>query len=469
MVQIVEHRLLHQIGMHRRDAVDAVRSDERQLPHPHPAAGLLVDQRYRGPEIDIAGTSRIRQRQMRDIDAVDDLQMPRQQTFEQFDRPGLERFRQQRVVGVGQGGHGDLPRFVPAEVVKVAENAHQLGDGETGMGVVELHRGLCRQAAQLSVGCEMALDQILQRGRDEEIFLTQPQLAAGRALVIRIEKLADRFGARLLGAGAEIVAGVEHVELERVGRPRRPQPQGVDVLAAPAHDRRIVGDGLHGFRRMPDRAVAALGIDDMFDAAAEMHMVDHFRPLEFPGVAEAEPFVGIFLLPALRDDLPEQAEIVANAIADGGNGQRRHALHEARRKPAQAAIAERRIRLAFAQIGQIDAEIAEGGFEHRQQPHIVQRIGEQTADQELQAEIIDPLAAGVVAPLFRSQPVVHDAVAQRQRRRLVPVVAGGHAGVLADRKPQLGEHRALDLGQRQFVDGLVRAPENLPGEMDLAT
>ncbi len=63
----------------------------------------------------------------------------------------------------------------------------------------------------------MTLHQILQRGRDEEIFLTQPQLAARRTLVIRIEKLADRFGARLLGARAEIVAGVEHVELERVG------------------------------------------------------------------------------------------------------------------------------------------------------------------------------------------------------------------------------------------------------------
>ena len=106
-------------------------------------------------------------------------------------------------------------------------------------------------------------------------------------------------------------------------------------------------------------------------------------------------------------------------------------------------------------FGQVDAEIAERGLEHRQQPHIVQRVGEQAADQEFQAEVIDPLAAGVVALLFRGQPVVHDAVAQRQRRRLVPVVPGGHPGVLADRKPQLGEDGALDLGQRQFIDGLI--------------
>ena len=57
MIEIVEHGLLHQIGMHRRDAVDAVRSDERQLPHAYPAAGPLVDQGYRGLEIVVAGTA----------------------------------------------------------------------------------------------------------------------------------------------------------------------------------------------------------------------------------------------------------------------------------------------------------------------------------------------------------------------------------------------------------------------------
>src|ERR1700681_2714787 len=137
----------------------------------------------------------------------------------------------------------------------------------------------------------------------------------------------------------------------------RPQPQGVDVLPAPADDRRVVGHGLHGFRRTPGRAVAA-AVVGMLDMAAEVYGVDHFRPLEFPGVAEAEPFVRIFVLPALRDDLAEQAEIVADAVADGGNGERGHALHEAGREPPETAIAERRIRLAFAQLGEADAEIA---------------------------------------------------------------------------------------------------------------
>ena len=53
-----------------------------------------------------------------------------------------------------------------------------LGDGQRRVGVVELHRDLGRQVAQLSVGRKMPLDQVLQRRRDEEVFLPQPQLAA---------------------------------------------------------------------------------------------------------------------------------------------------------------------------------------------------------------------------------------------------------------------------------------------------
>ncbi|MGY4432985.1 hypothetical protein ACVWWO_005462 [Bradyrhizobium sp. F1.13.1] len=267
------------------------------------------------------------------------------------------------------------------------------------MGIVELHRDLARQAAELAVGRKMPLDQVLQRSRDEEIFLAQAQLAARRALVVRIEEFTNGFRARLLGAGADIVAGVEGVELQRIGRTCRPQPQRVDVLAAPADDRRVIGHRLHGLGRMPDRAIPAL-VFDVLDTAAEANVIDHFGPLQFPGVAEAEPFVRVFLLPALIDDLAEQAVIVTDAVADRGDRQRRHAFHEAGGETAQAAVAERRVRLAFAQLRQGDAEIAERDLEDLQQPHIVQRVAEEAADQEFEREIVDALASRIVAVLL---------------------------------------------------------------------
>ncbi len=108
---------------------------------------------------------------------------------------------------------------------------------------------------------------------------------------------------------------------------------------------------------MPGRAVAA-ALVAMFDMAAEVDVIDHLRPLEFPGVAAAEPLVRIFVLPAVRDDLAEQAEIVTDAVTDGGDSKRRHALHEAGREPPKTAIAECGIGLAFAQLAKADAEIA---------------------------------------------------------------------------------------------------------------
>jgi hypothetical protein len=113
---------------------------------------------------------------------------------------------------------------------------------------------------------------------------------------------------------------------------------------------------------MPDHALAALGVGDGTPRRRRRNAdrVDHLRPLEFPGVAEASHSSGYSCCQPLRDDLAEQAEIVADAVADGGDRQRRHALHEAGREPPEAAIAERRIRLAFAQQSdRADAEIAE--------------------------------------------------------------------------------------------------------------
>src|SRR5271170_3841798 len=104
---------------------------------------------------------------------------------------------------------------------------------------------------------------------------------------------------------------------------------------------------------MPDRAVASPGID-MFDAAPEMNVIYHLRPLEFPGVAEAQPLVRVFLLPAIVDDLAEQAKIITYAVTDRRDAERRHAFHEAGREPPEAAIAERRVRFAFAQLRQAD-------------------------------------------------------------------------------------------------------------------
>ena len=82
------------------------------------------------------------------------------------------------------------------------------------------------------------------------------------------------------------MAHVERVETQRIDRPRRPQPQGIDVPAAPPHDRDIIGDRLDGLGRMPDRAFGPRRRRRRFDAAPEVDVIDRFWPRKLPWIAE---------------------------------------------------------------------------------------------------------------------------------------------------------------------------------------
>src|SRR5262245_40838104 len=138
-----------------------------------------------------------------------------------------------------------------------------------------------------------------------------------------------------------MIARVERIEPQRIDRARRPQPQRVDVPSPPAGVRRVGGHrpSPHGWRPDPRRDAAPS--DYAFDTAAEPDVIDHLGSLELPRVAERKPLLRIFVLPAIPDDLAKESVIVADAVATGRNSEARHALHEAGREAAEAAVAER--------------------------------------------------------------------------------------------------------------------------------
>ena len=177
----------------------------------------------------------------------------------------------------------------------------------------------------------------------------------------------------------------------------------------------------------------APGIVDGLDPAAEMDVVDDLRPRELPGIAERQPVLGIFLLPAVLDDLPEQAVVVADAVAVGGDAEARHAFHEAGGEPAEAAIAERGVGLGRAQAVEVDAEVAERGARDVGEAEIAEHVGEQPADQEFERQVVDALAPLRVARALGREPAMDDPVANREGGRDEPVAIGRRGGVLADR------------------------------------
>ena len=136
---------------------------------------------------------------------------------------------------------------------------------------------------------------------------------------------------------------------------------------------------------------------------------------------------------------------ITNAIALRGDRKRRHAFHETRGEPAQAAVAERGVRLDVAQLAEINAEILERRTKRRHQGHVGQSVGQQASDQELERQIIDALVAMVVSGTIGLKPLIDDPVAQRQRRRDIPVMGTGALDIFSCHQNDLGQHRALDV------------------------
>ena len=152
LVEVLEDALLEQFGVQRGNTVDRMAADGREMRHPHALSAVLTDQRHPPHPVVVAGELRAYLVEEAAVDLVDDLQVAGKRFAEHVQRPCLQRFRQQRVVGVAEGGHGDLPGLVPAEPTFVDEQPHQLGDADGRVSIVELQRESVGEFADPGIG-----------------------------------------------------------------------------------------------------------------------------------------------------------------------------------------------------------------------------------------------------------------------------------------------------------------------------
>src|SRR5699024_9933377 len=72
------------------------------------------------------------------VDLPHDLHDPWEEAIEDRNLPRLQGLGEHRVVGVGERAGDDVPRVLPPQAVNIHEQAHELGDGEHRVSVVEL-------------------------------------------------------------------------------------------------------------------------------------------------------------------------------------------------------------------------------------------------------------------------------------------------------------------------------------------
>ena len=181
-----------------------------------------------------------------------------------------------------------------------------------------------------------------------------------------------------------------------------------------------------------------LGIDPfdvvaaLYRAAAEVNQILDLGARKFPRITRAQPVVRRFHLLAVDDLLAEHAVLVANAVAEAGDAERRHRIEEAGCQTAKAAVAERRVRLHLDQRFHVDAEALER-FAHRLiDAKRQQRIGERAADQEFHRQVIHALHVLLVLQARGLHPAGDQPVTYGKRRSVQPVMWTRGDGVLTD-------------------------------------
>jgi hypothetical protein len=294
------------------------------------------------------------------VDQVDDLQVTRQQSLEERDRPDFECLGQQRVVRVREHAARDFPRGLDGNLVLVDQQPDEFGNGQRRVRVVQLDRDRVGQRVEATTFGEVLRQHVLQAGADEEVLLLETQFLALRRGVVGVKNARDVLGLCLRRRRLDVPARIELLDVERRDRPAGPQPQVVDRGAAVARDQLVETHGPDVLRLDPAVARAARGVLGADAPAAKAHDVPRVVARDFPRTALTHPRARDFALPAvLVDDLRENAVVVANAVADGRKLQRGKRIEETRGEAPEAAVAEAGIDFFLRDAIEVVTELGE--------------------------------------------------------------------------------------------------------------
>ena len=145
---------------------------------------------------------------------------------------------------------------------------------------------------------------------------------AGVWLVIGIEDLADRFRGNLLIDRAEIIAGVEGLEIKGFDSLGLPETQQVCCCNSISGYRGIIRSPFDGKFGNPAHPETVLLVIIRLGAAAEIYIVSDLGARDLPGVTGAKPFISHFNLLSVPDLLIKGAEFIADPVPDCRNLER---------------------------------------------------------------------------------------------------------------------------------------------------
>ena len=96
------------------------------------------------------------------IDLIDQFHVSWKQIVEQFNRPTLESFRQNRMICISKGLTAYLPSFIPFQLLLVNQESHQFRDCNRRMRIVKLNCHIIWEGPPRLIAVLKANNHILQ-------------------------------------------------------------------------------------------------------------------------------------------------------------------------------------------------------------------------------------------------------------------------------------------------------------------
>ena len=278
----------------------------------------------------------------------------------------------------------------------------------------------------------------------------QTQAFAAFGFVVGVEDLGDGLGLHLVADRADVVAGVKEIEVEGVNSFGLPKAKAVDHPIAEAGYRGVVGYAHDGVGCDPAAMEIAGLIAIRLGGAAELDFTGRVGGGDLPRITELEPLVGVLDLPAIAQLLAEDAELIAQAVANGGHAEGRHGVQVAGGQTAKATVAKTGLGLDARKLGEIDVEGLEGFFAAFGEAEVEQAVHEVRAEQELRGKVADDAYIVLAVDMDRANPVFHQQIAHNMRESVVALRGGGKVQLPADGAGEVIEERRTD-----GVDGVV--------------
>ncbi len=178
--------------------------------------------------------------------------------------------------------------------------------------------------------------------------------------------------------------------------------------------------------------------------AAEVDVDRGLRAANLPGIAVAEPIVGELDLPSVTDGLLEDAELVANAVADRWDAERGHGVEIAGGEAAETAVAEAGFALLLADFVEVQTELAARLTDWLLEVEIEQIVREVGPHEELSGEIGDHADVVSRIALECLDPTGENTIAHGVGDGGEVVALGGVLGRLGDNVIEIVKDSALE-------------------------